>query len=103
MVKVEVIKEFILGRFDELKNIQRRRIEEKGKLFVGDTFECSEELAEYLMGSNAKGDVVVKVIEIIPEKKEEQVIMGTIKYTSESVEPKAKFKPSRKKKSKKEV
>lgn len=69
MIKCEVIKEFTLERFDELKNIQRKRIDSKGKLYVGDTFECDKNLAEYLTGKNEKGKVVVKVIETIPEEK----------------------------------
>lgn len=66
MIKCEVIKEFTLERFNELKNIQRRRIETKGKLYVGDIFECDKEMADYLMGANKDGQVVVKVIEVIP-------------------------------------
>ena len=67
MIKCEVIKEFTLERFNELQNIQRKKIDTQGKLYVGDIFECSEELAKYLTGSNEKGSVVVKVIEVIPE------------------------------------
>lgn len=69
MIKCEVIKEFTLGKFNELKNIQRRRIDTYGMLFVGDTFECSKDMAEYLTGKNDKGNVVVKIIEVIPEEK----------------------------------
>lgn len=71
MVKVEVIEEFTLGRFNELKNIQRKAREEKGKLFVGDIFECEKELADYLLGTNTLKRAFVKVIEIIPEKGKE--------------------------------
>lgn len=72
MIKCEVIKEFTLGesdefRFEDLKNIQRRRLDTKGKLYYGDTFECTKEMADYLMGDNKDKKVVVKVIEIIPE------------------------------------
>ena len=68
MIKCEVIKEFTLEKFNELKNIQRRRINTYGKLYDGDTFECTKEMADYLMGNNKDRQVVVKVIEIIPEK-----------------------------------
>lgn len=72
MIKVEAIKDFKLARYDELKNIVRKSgIEEKGLLKAGDTFECTKELCDYLMGDNAKKEVVVKVIEIIPEEKPE--------------------------------
>ena len=68
MIKVEVIKDFTLGAFDELKNIQRKSIEEKGRLFKGDIFECTKEMADYLLGENALKSPFVKVIEIIPEE-----------------------------------
>lgn len=101
MVRVEVIKKFKLGRFDELKNIERRRTEEKGKLFVGDIFECSEELAEYLMGANENGDVVVKVIEIIPQEKEVKKIENVdeaIERIKDSAKEEVKTKSKKKKK-----
>ena len=67
MIKCEVIKEFTLGKFDELKNIERARIETYGKLYEGDTFECTEEMYKYLTGTNDKGITVVKVIEVKPK------------------------------------
>ena len=67
MIKCEVVKEFTLSRFDELKNINRKRIDTKGKLYVGDTFECNKEMVDYLMGNNKDKQVVVKVIEVEPE------------------------------------
>lgn len=69
MIKCEVIEEFTLQKFDELKNIVRASKEETGRLFVKDTFECTEEMAEYLTGNNALKKTVVKVIEVIPEEK----------------------------------
>ena len=68
MICCEVIKDFTLEKFGELENIKRKKIDTKGKLYIGDTFECTKEMADYLMGKNLKGNVVVKVIEIIPEK-----------------------------------
>lgn len=72
MIKCEVIKEFTLERFDELKNIERKLSNQVGKLFVGDTFECSKEMADYLTGNNKNSDVVVRIIEVKPEIKEEK-------------------------------
>lgn len=72
MIKVEVIEKFNLERFDELKNIQRVKNDIKGSLFVGDTFECSQDLVEYLTGGNRLGRAFIKVIEVVPEKKEEK-------------------------------
>lgn len=70
----EVIKEFTLERFDELKNIQRRSFDTKGKLYVGDTFECDKEMADYLMGDNKDKQVVVKVIEVEPIKVKKELV-----------------------------
>ena len=100
MIKCEVIKEFTLGKFEELKNIKRKRIETKGKLYVGDTFECNKEIADYLMGNNKDNEIVVKVIEVIPTKveiKEEPKIEEKIETTIKEVKPKS----SKKKKSSK--
>ena len=68
MIKCEAIKEFTLEQFDELKNIKRKRIDTKGKLYEGDIFECTEGMYKYLTGTNDKGIIVVKVIEVIPKK-----------------------------------
>ena len=70
MIRVEVINEdFTLQKFDELKNIVRKGREEKGKLFIGDTFECTKEMADYLNGNNALNKSFIKIIEVIPIKK----------------------------------
>lgn len=68
MVKCEVIETFTLARFNELKNIERHNQNTQGKLYVGDRFECEQELAEYLTGKNPLNKVVVKVIEVKPIK-----------------------------------
>ena len=67
MIKVEVIEDFTLEKFDELKNIVRKRTNQEGKLFVGDTFECTKEIADYLIEKNKLNKPFVKVIEIVPE------------------------------------
>ena len=67
MIKCEAIADFTLEKFNELKNITRKLLEEKSKLFKGDTFECDEKMADYLTGNNALNKVVVKVIEVMPE------------------------------------
>lgn len=107
MVKCEVIKDFTLGRFGELKNIKRRMYEEQGKLFVGDTFECTKEVADYLMGNNSKSETVVKVIEITPEQSKEEpkkVEFEEVKISTIEEKPKKTVKKTTKKKtSKKQV
>lgn len=72
MIRCEVIKEFTLERFNELSDIRRKKIDTNGKLYVGDTFQCNEDMARYLTGDNEKGNVVVKIIEIMSKKKEEE-------------------------------
>lgn len=67
MIRCKVIEQFTLKDFDKLSNIKRKSIEEKGKLFVGDEFECDEKMASYLTGDNEKKKVVVKVIEVLPK------------------------------------
>ena len=89
MIKVEVIEEFTLERFDELKNIQRKGNDVKGRLFTGDEFECTKELADYLLGGNALKRPFIKIIEVKPEKKTEP---ETEAPSEISTEPKKKRK-----------
>lgn len=70
MIRLEVIENFRLKEFSKLKKLERKGKEEAGKLFVGDTFECDEQLQKYLLGDNPIGRAVVKVIKIVPEKEE---------------------------------
>ena len=70
MVKVKVTEEFTLGKFNEIRaNYNKKEI---GRLYVNDTFECNEEMAEYLMEKNPLNRAFVKIIEVIPEKKEKK-------------------------------
>ena len=94
MIKCEVIEKFDLKDFDKLVDIQRKAIDVKGKLFVGDTFKCEKEMAEYLTGNNALGKTVVKIIEVEPVKKEKSEKIVEEKEVSTKVS-------SRKKKAKK--
>ena len=49
MIKVKVIENFTLGKFNELKNIVRSNPKQdlEGTLFVNDIFKNTEEMAEY--------------------------------------------------------
>ena len=104
MIKCEVIEKFCLKDFDKLKNIKRKGAEVKGTLFVGDTFDCDEEMAKYLTGNNALKKVVVKVVEIIPKKDKGENIIPldeeNIKTIADTVN-KAVKKTTKKKNSKK--
>lgn len=67
MIKCEVVEKFTLKDFEKLKNIKRKNVDTKGTLYVGDEFECSKEMADYLTGNNTLNKAVVKVIEVEPE------------------------------------
>lgn len=77
MVKAKAKIEFSLAKFDELKNLVRYGKNENGKLFKGDTFECTSEMAEYLNGGNAKGISVIEILEIIPEVYDAKIVDET--------------------------
>lgn len=102
MVKVKALREFTYGNFNKITNLERHDINKKedGRLFEGDTFECTKEMAEYLTGKC--GYVLVKVIEVIPEEvKEEPKIDGkkVVEYIKQQ-EEKPKAKKTRKTKKK---
>lgn len=71
MVRVEALEDFYLKDFWKLVNIERKEKNEDGKLFKGDTFECDKEMFEYLTKTNHLKRAFVKLIEVIPEVKEE--------------------------------
>lgn len=98
MVKCETIKEFTLARYDELENIVRKSKEEKGRLFVGDVFECDEEIADYLTGNNQLKIAVVKVLEIIKEADVVEKEETASEVKEETNEPKPKKTKKNKKK-----
>ena len=96
MIKCEVIEEFTLEKFDELKNLVRAR-EDKNqnkKLYLKDTFECDKEMADYLTGGNSYKKPYVKIIEIIPveEKPVEEDLDNVNEAEMKEVKPKKKRK-----------
>ena len=91
MIKVEVIEEFTLGRYDEIKDtLIRKSREEKGKLFVGDIFECTEDMAEYLTKTNKEQRPFIKVIEVIPKEIKKDTKTEIKKTTTKSKKSVAK-------------
>ena len=84
MIKVEVTEEFTLARFDELKNIQRKGNDLKGRLFIGDEFECTKELADYLLGGNKLKKAFIKILEVIPETEPETEVITEPKKKKKS-------------------
>ena len=92
MIKCEVIEKFNLKDFAKLKNIKRVAKDVEGKLFVGDTFECDETMADYLTGNNVLKKAVVKVIEVAKKEptKEAKIVEEIIEE-----QPKKKTKNKR--------
>ena len=72
MFKVKALQKFTYGSFDKIKNLERHNKEKnkEGTLYTGDTFECTEKMAQYLTGEC--GYILVKVIEVIPEEIKEE-------------------------------
>lgn len=72
MVRAEVTTEVDVGRFNEITEVIRRNAQNdtNGHLFVGDIVLCNDEIAEYLNGNNRTKTSYVKIIEVIPDKKE---------------------------------
>lgn len=68
MIKVEVIEKFTLEDYKKLKNVKKVTNRKENEFDVKDTFECDEKMVDYLTGNNALNKVVVKVIEVNPEK-----------------------------------
>lgn len=75
MVKCEVLEKFTLGnnpkfKFEDLIELQRKDINKDNYnvLYVGDRFICNDEMALYLSGKNPINKVVVKAIEVTPNK-----------------------------------
>ena len=68
MIKVEVIENFTLEDYSKLKNVKKVISRKENEFGARDTFECDEKMVDYLTGNNALKKVVVKVIEVEPEK-----------------------------------
>lgn len=60
-VNCEVISHFTLGKFDELENIVRKQKGDDGELNVGDTFMCTKDMADYLLGDNKYHRAYIKI------------------------------------------
>ena len=95
MIKVKALQEFTYGNFNKIKNLERhdKNKNKDGRLYAGDIFECTKEMAEYLTGKC--GYVLVKVIEVIPEE------TPVIEKVEEIKEEKPKTKKARKPRKKK--
>lgn len=74
MVKVQAIMDFNYKNYNKIKDLQPVNKIQEGKIFVGDIFNVEDDEAKYLTGENKNKIVAVKVLEVIPEIKEEKKI-----------------------------
>lgn len=74
MVKVQAIIDFTYKKYEKIQNLNSLDKIEKGKIFKEDIFEVEDDEAKYLTGENKNKIVAVKVLEVIPEIKEEKKI-----------------------------
>lgn len=88
MIRCEVInQEVTIKEWKRLSNIKRiknnNEIVEPNRFDIGDTFETDEDFASYLLGETKEQPIVcVRVLEIIPDKKEEKSISKKTKKSS---------------------
>ena len=72
MVKVQAIINFNYKNYTKIKDLQPVNKIQEGKIFAGDIFNVEDDEAKYLTGENKNKIVAVKVLEVIPEIKEEK-------------------------------
>ena len=74
MAKVQAIIDFNYKNYNKIKDLQPANKMQEGKIFAGDIFNVEDDEAKYLTGENKDKIVAVKVLEVIPEIKEEKKI-----------------------------
>ena len=74
MVKVQAIIDFSYKNYNKIKDLQPANKIQEGKIFAEDIFKVEDDEAKYLTGENKNKIVAVKVLEVIPEIKEEKKI-----------------------------
>ena len=72
MVKVQAIIDFNYKNYNKIKDLKPTNKIQEGKIFAGDIFNVEDDEAKYLTGENKDKIVAVKVLEVIPEIKEEK-------------------------------
>ena len=82
MVKVQAIIDFNYKNYNKIKDLQPTNKMQEGKIFAGDIFNVEDDEAKYLTGENKNKIVAVKVLEVIPEIKEERNITAKGKNKS---------------------
>ena len=100
MIKVEAIGRFTLEDYKKLKNVKKVTNRKENEFDVKDTFECDEKMVDYLTGNNALNKVVVKVIEVKPEKVTVEKIIESAKDDKEEIKKYVVTEPKKNKKEK---
>ena len=72
MIKVRALEQFYFGRYNEIRNIVRKNRNENGRIFEGDVFECTKEIADYLCGGNSLNKSVVEIVEVVAHAREDE-------------------------------
>ena len=72
MVKVQAIIDFSYKNYNKIKDLQPTNKMQEGKIFAGDIFNVEDDEAKYLTGENKNKIVAVKLLEVIPEIREEK-------------------------------
>ena len=88
MYNLEVIETVTYSNFDNIVKIQRKKVDEKGKIFVGDiiTVKTKEEV-DYLCGGNPKNVVACKIISNPTIEKENELNIKEINSEPIELEP----------------
>ena len=74
MEKEQAIIDFNYKNYNKIKDLQPANKIQEGKILAGDIYNVEEDEAKYLTGENKNKIVAVKVLEVIPEIKEEKKI-----------------------------
>ena len=75
MVKVQATIDFNYKNYNKIKDLQPANKMQEGKIFAGDIFNIEDDEEKYITGENKNNIVAVKVLEVIPEIKEEKKII----------------------------
>lgn len=89
MVKVEALETFLFKDYNKVEIINKKG-NKPNEFKAGDTFKCNEEIADYLSGNNPIKKSVIKIIEVIPEKKLTEQTKDTEKPKKKKIDKKVK-------------
>lgn len=98
MFKLQATEDFSLGRFNEIKEIERHSNKnENGMVYSNDIIKCEKDLAMYLCGENPLHRTVVNLLELEPSKED---LLITDENKIEQLEQEANKKSTKKRQKK---